>query len=273
MKTNGNGDKYTTWTWATFTALVLVALTSAIAYGIGDTAGNSGSGFNQGWANSGAVWKGNPVQVGGINAADGKVYALATDGVGLSAVGADGTGAVSNLQIVGNIAHDSADTSNPIKLGVKATSGWAPTVTADDRANVSGDRYGRIRVEVGGAVDAWYIKHAPSANAQATISKAAGSAIERHVATGFSWSLSSGAGAPTPELITITIRDGATGAGTVMWTETVSLPATAGSSARGSMSGLWLVGSASTALTIETDSAPGANVVANVSLNGVTIPN
>lgn len=175
----------------------------------------------------------------------------------------------------GNVAHDAADSGNPVKIGAIGRATWeAAASTAADRVNLSADLYGRLRVNPGyAAADAWSIVHAPAANTQATIGKAAGSASQRHVCTGFSWSLSSGAGAPTPELITITVRDGATGAGTIIWTETVSLPATAGSSARGSIAGLWLVGTAATAMTIETDSAPGANVVANVSLSGVTIPN
>ena len=109
--------------------------------------------------------------------------------------------------------------------------------------------------------------------AGAAIGKAAGAAGVKHVCTGFSYSLSSGAGAPTPELITIAIRDGATGAGTIVWQQTVSLPATAGSHAEFGQTGLYLVGTAATAMTIETDSAPGANVVASVSIQGHDISN
>lgn len=172
----------------------------------------------------------------------------------------------------GQVAHDAADSGNPVKIGAigRATFETAAS-TAGDRVNVSADLYGRLRVVAGCEATAWTIKHTPAANNQATISKAA-VASTRHVARGYAWSLSSGAGAPTPELITIAIRDGATGAGTIIWEETVSLPATAGSSARGGMTGLYLVGTANTAMTIETDSAPGANVVASVSLWGESIP-
>lgn len=268
-------NKFSKWgVFAIVMLAVTTALISGIAYGIGDTAGNSGSGFNQGWANSGAVWKGNPVQVGGINAADGKITALATDGVNLAAVGFDGTGAVSNLQIVGNIANDGVDTSNPVKIGGIARNTWETAVsTAGDRVNASFDLYGRLRTIAGRESTTWSVKHTPAANTQATASKAAGAAGVKHVCTGYVWSLSSGAGAPTPELITIAIRDGATGAGTIIWEETVSLPATAGSSARGAVTGLYLVGTAATAMTIETDSAPGANVVASVSIMGESISN
>ena len=205
---------------------------------------------------------------------DGESDALRLTSTGLLSVSVEAnTANGTDQEVVGNVAHDAADSGNPIKIGAIGRAVWETAAsTAADRVNLSADLFGRLRVDAGyTAADAWYIQHAPAANTQATISKAAGAAGVKHVATGFSWSLSSGAGAPTPELITITIRDGATGAGTVMWTETVSLPATAGSSARGGQSGLWLVGTAATALTIETDSAPGANVVANVSLQGVSI--
>lgn len=217
-----------------------------------------------------AADSGAPVKIGGKGSA-----AVASDVTEGDRVNASFTLAGRlRTEVGGDVAHDAADAGNPIKIGAIGRSVWETAAsTAADRVNLSADLFGRLRTDGGGyaAADAWYIQHAPAANTQATISKAAGAAGVKHVCTGFSWSLSSGAGAPTPELITIVIRDGATGAGTVMWTETVSLPATAGSSARGGQSGLWLVGTAATALTIETDSAPGANVVANVSLQGVSI--
>lgn len=130
---------------------------------------------------------------------------------------------------------------------------------------------GQLRTSIAQDSASWSVVHTPSANAQATASKAAAGAGIKHVCKGYAWSLSSGAGAPTPELITIAIRDGATGAGTILWQETVSLPATAGSNAGRVVTGLYLVGTANTAMTIETDSAPGANVVASVSFFGEDI--
>lgn len=174
--------------------------------------------------------------------------------------------------VAGHVAHDAADSGNPVKVGGRALATLPTALTASDRSDLLTDLYGRLHVTAGQRAESWSVKHTPAANTQATAAKAAGGAAVRHVCKGYAWSLSSGAGAPTPELITIAIRDGATGAGTIIWEETVSLPATAGSSARGSMSGLYLVGTANTAMTIETDSAPGANVVASVSIFGESIP-
>lgn len=177
------------------------------------------------------------------------------------------------LIVGGHVASDAADIGNPIKIGGIARNTWETAVTAADRVNASFDLYGRLRTISGRESTTWSVKHTPAANNQATASKAAGAAGVKHVCTGYAWSLSSGAGAPTPELITIAIRDGATGAGTIIWEETVSLPATAGSSAGRVVTGLYLVGTTATAMTIETDSAPGANVVASVSMMGEDISN
>lgn len=177
------------------------------------------------------------------------------------------------LIVGGHVANDAADIGNPVKIGAIARNTWETAVTAADRVNLSADLYGRLRVIAGRESTTWSVVHTPSANTQATASKAAGASGVKHVCTGYAWSLSSGAGAPTPELITIAIRDGATGAGTIIWQETVSLPATAGSNAGRVVAGLYLVGTAATAMTIETDSAPGANVVASVSMMGEDISN
>mgnify|MGYP001566800462 CR=1 FL=1 len=220
-----------------------------------------------------AADSGNPVKVGGIGRATVETAAsTAADRVNASFTL---EGRLRTEDASGYTAHDAADAGNPLKIGGIGRAIWETAAsTAADRVNASFDLYGRLRTNPGyAAADAWSTKHTGAANAQATISKAAGTASQRHVCTGYAWSLSSGAGAPTSELITIAIRDGATGAGTIIWEETVSLVATAGQSARGGMAGLWLVGTAATAMTIETDSAPGANVVGSVSISGVTIPN
>lgn len=115
----------------------------------------------------------------------------------------------------------------------------------------------------------WSVVHAPAANTQATISKAAGAAGVRHVCTGISATFVAGATAPVAVQVTVNVRDGATGAGTIIWTGVLSLPATAGSSAFPiHLSGLNLVGTAATAMTIEFSAAGGANTVEAVALQG-----
>lgn len=118
----------------------------------------------------------------------------------------------------------------------------------------------------------WAITHAPSAATQATITKAAGAAGVRHVCTGFTVTLAGGASAPTAALVTFNLRDGATGAGTILSTLTVGLEAVAGKAVVHHVGPLNVVGSAATAMTIESSASPGSNASASVTLYGYTTP-
>jgi hypothetical protein len=118
----------------------------------------------------------------------------------------------------------------------------------------------------------WYVTHAPAANTQATASKAAGAAGVRHVCTGFTVTLAGGAAAPTAALVTVNLRDGATGAGTIISTLTLGLEAVAGKSVVHHVGPLNVFGTAATAMTVETSAAPGANASASVTLYGYSTP-
>lgn len=114
----------------------------------------------------------------------------------------------------------------------------------------------------------WAVTHAPGAAAQATISKGA-TASTRHVCTGLVCTVAAGASAPTAALVTFNLRDGATGAGTILASFQLSVPATAGvTSPPVCLSGLNIVGSVNTAMTLETSGVTGSNVAASVSLFG-----
>lgn len=184
------------------------------------------------------------------------------------------TTAPADTEVAGDIAHDAADSGNPVKIGGIGRATWETAAsTAADRVNASFDLYGRARVEVGGsAANSWAIAVTAAANTAATVSKAAGTSSQRHVCTGAVITFAS-LGAPTPELITWRIRDGATGAGTTLYTGYISLPAVAGEAKSIVVPNLWLVGTAATAMTIETLEGGGANDYLSVSLQGVTIPN
>lgn len=117
----------------------------------------------------------------------------------------------------------------------------------------------------------WSVTHAPAANTQATASKAAGGAGVQHVVTGLSVTLAGGAAAPTAALVTVNLRDGATGAGAILNTWTLAVEAVAGKVVTLSLSGLNVVGSANTACTLETSAAPGVNVSASVNLFGKAV--
>lgn len=119
------------------------------------------------------------------------------------------------------------------------------------------------------SADGWAVTHAPAANTQAVASKAAGGAGVRHVCTGVSITLANGAAAPTAALVTVHLRDGATGAGSILATWTLAIAAVAGDVVHVPLtfpSGI--PGTADTAMTLETSAAPGANVSASCNLFG-----
>lgn len=111
-----------------------------------------------------------------------------------------------------------------------------------------------------------------AANTQATVTKAAGAAGFKHVLTSLTAALVGGATAPAAVQLWVYVRDGAAGAGTILWAAPLALPATAGGTADTiQLSGLWIVGSAATAMTIEFSAAGGANTVEGISGTGVDI--
>jgi hypothetical protein len=110
----------------------------------------------------------------------------------------------------------------------------------------------------------WAINHVPAAAAQATITRAAGAAGVRHVCTSISAHL--GAVAVNGTQI-INLRDGASGAGTILWSGRLG-PLVVGTSDHIEISGLNIVGSAATAMTLEFAAAPAATNFETVSLTG-----
>lgn len=170
------------------------------------------------------------------------------------------------FNVIGNIPHDSADSYGPVKIGGKAIAEGVGTAVsaANDRVNALFDVYGRQAIK---KTDTWTANHAPVANTQATIAKASGGAGVKNVCTSITCTLSSSA-APTVTRTIFNLRDGATGAGTILWTGALSLAAVAGDWATLTISDLWIVGSAATAMTLESAAAPGANIFATVSMAG-----
>jgi hypothetical protein len=117
----------------------------------------------------------------------------------------------------------------------------------------------------------WYVTHAPTTATQATATKAAGAAGVRHVCTGFTVTIAAAA-APTAAFVTINLRDGATGAGTIISTLTLAVPAVAGTSQVHHVGPLNVFGTAATAMTLETSAATGTSVSASVTLYGYSTP-
>lgn len=116
----------------------------------------------------------------------------------------------------------------------------------------------------------WTSVHTPAANTRATTTRAAAGAGVRNVCTGLTVTLAAGAVAPSAVQVTVTLRDGASGAGTVKWAAVLALTAVAGQLVGAVKDNLWIEGSPNTAMTLEFDIAGGANTIEAVSMEGTT---
>lgn len=115
----------------------------------------------------------------------------------------------------------------------------------------------------------WTVVSNPAASSQASASLAAEASV-RHVADCITFSAGATT-APALTALTVTLRDGAAGAGTVLWTHQVVIPASTGQSvAPHSVCGLNLVGTTNTAMTLEF-SALLLNLAEAVSLSGFNV--
>lgn len=110
--------------------------------------------------------------------------------------------------------------------------------------------------------------HNPAtANVQATVTVPAGTSGTRHVCTGVAATLAAGGAAPAAVNVQLHLRDGASGAGTILRSWTLSLPAVAGEMAPPILEpDLWIEGTPNTAMTIEFSAAAGANTFEAVSM-------
>jgi hypothetical protein len=115
----------------------------------------------------------------------------------------------------------------------------------------------------------WTVISNPAASSQATASIAAEASV-RHVVDCVSFSAVAVV-APVLTALTINVRDGATGAGTVLWTFQVMSPAATGQAVvPHSICGLNLVGTTNTAMTLEF-SALLTNLIESVSISGYNV--
>lgn len=109
----------------------------------------------------------------------------------------------------------------------------------------------------------WGQAHTPAVATQATTTKAAGGAGVRHLCKSISFSLFAAA-AVGP--LQVNLRDGTTGAGTILWSMTVQLAL--GQLVTFSSPPLNIFGTANTAMTLEFSAAPGAADSESVSISG-----
>lgn len=111
----------------------------------------------------------------------------------------------------------------------------------------------------------WAVNSQPAVATQASASRAAIPGT-RHVCKSVSVSL---AAVAAQGIIYFNLRDGASGAGTILWS--VAFVLAAGTSDRVTLSGLDIVGSVNTAMTLESSAAPAAGNFATAALTGITV--
>jgi hypothetical protein len=116
----------------------------------------------------------------------------------------------------------------------------------------------------------------PAAGAQATCTLAAGAGTVRHVATSITACIINNETAAGTSVL-INLRDGASGAGTVLWSSYLGAGVIVGSTSPQqnskciTLSGLSITGSATTAMTLESSSAPTANSQVTVTLTALNV--
>jgi hypothetical protein len=169
--------------------------------------------------------------------------------------------------------HASGDRGTYV-LGVRRDALAVETSAAGDYGSFVTDQYGRMHVRDGKQTDPAMVtvkNHSPAANTQATASAAAAGAGVRWVCTAIMAGIAATGTAPTATSVTLNLRDGASGAGTVLWSAELGVPATAGATAGVAISDLWIPGSANTAMTLEFAAAGGANTKEWVNFTAVKL--
>src|SRR5271169_4709511 len=116
--------------------------------------------------------------------------------------------------------------------------------TLDTFTTVAGKERQVTQRPVGGQ---FAIVHMPAAATQATISQGAGASGVKNVATGASFAISTVGTAQT--VLSVALRDGATGAGTILWQKQFILPVNTTLSENIAFPDI--TGSAATAMTFE----------------------
>ena len=149
-------------------------------------------------------------------------------------------------------------------LGGLNGSTWDRLRTASATNNTAGTSLGALQVA---SLGTWNITDTDTAGTS-SVSKAAGGGTVRHVATAISVCIA--AGATAQPAITVNLRDGATGAGTVIRAWSLAGPVNTGQCI--SENGLNITGTGNTAMTIEFAAAAAAGVITTVNLSGYSTP-
>ncbi len=211
--------------------------------------------------------------------------------------GVSGTPGTAVQSVQGPVAEAGTNTGAPVPIGIHSPTGIRYIVSTNNIADgdggtrlpavanwgYNGATYvnGRtasatnlaLTTAVGSALvekgARWSVNSNPVVSTQATASKAAGGAGVRHVVDCISFSTGATT-APAATALTVQVRDGATGAGTIIWERRVVAAASTGTFNEFATCGLNLIGTANTAMTIEF-SALLTNLFESVSLSGYSV--
>jgi hypothetical protein len=156
---------------------------------------------------------------------------------------------LSDGAVAGEVAHAS-DGSDPQVTNVASAANQSATIVGNKALITS-------------SPGEWAVQHTPSVSTQAVASKGAGASGVRHVATSCSGSIATTA---AQTVIALNLRDGATGAGTLVWSQKVICPITTVCTV--SSPSIQIVGTAATAMTCEWSGAPVTNNFATANLTG-----
>lgn len=113
----------------------------------------------------------------------------------------------------------------------------------------------------------WTVPSVPGVNAVASATRT-GSTGVRHILQVLTASIATGAVAPVAIQLNVYVRDGAAGAGAILYATALSIQAVAGASATLHLPGLHIVGSVGAAMTVEFSAAGGANTQETISFAG-----
>jgi hypothetical protein len=205
-----------------------------------------------GAAAGGAAVAGNPVLIAGTDTTNAQAMRTDTSG---------------RPNVVGAAAAGAAVAGNPLEVGVDDgtnTQYLRSTSAANQTASLN---VGAALVEKG---PRWSVFSSPATGSQATASRASGGGGVRHVADCITFSGSSVL-APALSFLTLNLRDGATGAGTILLQYAITVDAAVGQNILPfSFCGLGMIGSAATAMTLEF-SAGVTNVAQTLTLTGYDV--
>lgn len=168
----------------------------------------------------------------------------------------------------GEVIAYSADNISPIQMQETAAFLYAFDGANADRLRAASAATQGLATKIGvlavAKIGDWSINANPAAATQAAITRAAGAAGIRHICTSIFASFS--AGTTAGAAVKVYLRDGLTGAGPILWSGSLAVPV--GDSRQITASGLSIVGSEATDMTLEFAAAGAVTTFQNVSLTG-----